>query len=306
MRASIASMTGRRFAKWWSCEDVPMSSDAPWDEMTKRWREMYQEQATLVQKNWLDSQSQLATALAGGAMTDPSASAASLAQLWRSWMTFGDSLLGSAPGVAGEARPGAAVLGALPESVSLSLASGGAVNEALRRMAEGPRLADVGASERLMAKVTELWLSFQNSARNYEGVVAGAWTQANSRFAERLSQRSGTERTIPDAKETLKLWLDTANQVLLETHRSQTFLDAQRQLLRAGMDFMLAEREFVEALVEPAGLPTRTEIDEVHRSIYELKRRVKALERGSAATSLGRSPARNSDRRREPSMGEDQ
>ena len=62
-------------------------------------------------------------------------------------------------------------------------------------------------------------------------------------------------KDIPDAKEKIKLWLDTANQVLLETHRSQKFLDAQRQLLRDGMDFMLAEREFVEALVEPAGLP---------------------------------------------------
>ena len=82
---------------------------------------------------------------------------------------------------------------------------------------------------------------------------------------------------MPDAKESLKLWLDVANQVLLETHRSEKFLDAQRQLLRSGMDFMLAEREFVEALVEPAGLPTRTEIDEVHRSIHELKRRVKTL-----------------------------
>src|SRR5262249_17944905 len=216
-------MTGRRFAKWWSCEDLPMSSDA-WEQMTKRWREAYQEHAALAQKNWLDGQSQLATALAGGAMSDPPTSAAALAELWRSWMSFGDSLWGSPAGVAGPAPPGTGGLGALPESVSLALASGGAVNEALRRMAEGPRLADVGASERLMAKVMELWLSVQKSARTYESVVAGAWAQANARFAERFSQRAGMGKDMPDAKESLKLWLDTANQVLLETHRSQKFL----------------------------------------------------------------------------------
>jgi hypothetical protein len=282
-----------------------MSSD-PWEAMTKRWGEMYQEQAALAQKNWLDGQSQLAAALAGGAMSDPSASAAALAQLFRSWTTFGDSLWGSPAGVAGEARPGAAAFGALPESVWLSLASGGAVNESLRRMAEGPRLADVGAPERLMAKLTQLWLSVQKSARNYESVVAGAWVHANTRFVERLSQRSGTGTDIADAKEALKVWLDIANQVLLETHRSQKFLDAQRQLLRDGMDFMLAEREFVETLVEPAGLPTRTEIDEVHRSVYELKRRVRTLERASAASSLDQALVPNSDRGRGTSEGEDQ
>ena len=259
-----------------------MSSD-PWEEMTRRWREVYQEHAALAQKNWQGGQTQLATALAGGATSDAPASATALAELWRSWTTFGGSLWGSPPGVAG---PGAAALGALPESVSLSLASGGAVSDALRRMAEGPHLADVGASERLMTRVMELWLSVQKSARHYESVVAGAWAQANTRFAERLAQRYGTGTDIPDAKESLKLWLDTANQVLLETHRSEKFLDAQRQLLRDGMDFMLAEREFVEALVEPAGLPTRTEMDEVHRSIHELKRRVKTLERASVTTSL--------------------
>jgi|KBSSwiStaDraftv2_1062776.scaffolds.fasta_scaffold280632_2 polyhydroxyalkanoate synthase subunit PhaE len=286
-----------------------MSSD-PWEEMTRRWREVYQEHAALAQKNWQDGQTQLATALAGGAMSDRPASTTALAELWRSWTTFGGSLWGSPPGVTGEARPGAGALGALPESVSLSLASGGAVSDALRRMGEGPRLADVGASERLMTRVMELWLSVQKSARHYESVVAGAWAQANTRFAERLAQRYGTGTDIPDAKESLKLWLDTANQVLLETHRSEKFLDAQRQLLRDGMDFMLAEREFVEALVEPAGLPTRTEIDEVHRSVHELKRRVKALERASAATSLDQpsvpATAATDRRRRATSKGQEQ
>jgi hypothetical protein len=255
-----------------------MTSD-PWEEMTRRWREMYQEHASLARKNFLDGQAQLATALAGGAVVDPG-------ELWRSWMAFGDSLWGSPLGGGGDAASGAGAIGALRESVSLSLASGGAVSEALRRMAEGPRLADVGTSQRLIAKVMKLWLSVQDSARTYESVVSGAWAQANTRFVERLSQRYGTGTDMPDAKESLKLWLDVANQVLLETHRSEKFLDAQRQLLRSGMDFMLAEREFVEALVEPAGLPTRTEIDEVHRSIHELKRRVKTLERASVTTSL--------------------
>ncbi len=90
-------------------------------------------------------------------------------------------------------------------------------------------------------------------------------------MAER--QRAGNGELDP--KEALKVWLDIATQVLIETHRSPEFLEAQQQLLRAGLDFMLAEREFVETLVKPMGLPTRSEIDEVHRNVQDLKSRSK-------------------------------
>ena len=45
------------------------------------------------------------------------------------------------------------------------------VGDAIRRMTEGPRFADVGAAERRMARVMELWLSVQTAARHYESVV---------------------------------------------------------------------------------------------------------------------------------------
>jgi hypothetical protein len=56
----------------------------------------------------------------------------------------------------------------------------------------------------------------------------------------------------------------------------------------------------VESLVEPAGLPTRSEIDEVHHSVLDLKRRVRALEKAAkvepavpqAAATPARKPAR--------------
>jgi hypothetical protein len=65
-------------------------------------------------------------------------------------------------------------------------------------------------------------------------------------------------------------------------------------------------------MVEPAGLPTRTEIDEVHRSLYELKRRLRALEKAGAkaegepeqpadkATKPARKPAARKPAARKP------
>jgi hypothetical protein len=187
------------------------------------------------------------------------AQANAMGEMWRSWMSMATP---SAPDTA-------ALFGGLQ------------VGDLLKQMTEGPQLADAGTAEQRMARLAERWIEVQTASRAYEGVVAAAWMTANQSFARKLQQRF-TAGDTPKADDALKLWLEIANTTLLETQRSPSFLEAQRQLLRRGMEFLLAQREVVEAVVEPAGLPTRTEIDEVHRSIHELKRRVRTLERAGS------------------------
>lgn len=253
----------------------------PWEEMTSRWKDLYDEQAKVAQQ-WVESQTQLATTLSGmGGEAGMPADVAAMADLWRSAMALGSSGVGvpglEATGIAND------TIGKMLDPVSMSLMGGNRVGEAIRRMTEGPRFADVGSIERDMAQVMELYLAVQSSARQYEGVVAQAWVQVNQRFATEMSKRFTSGQTPLPTKDALKAWLDIANDTLMRTHRSTPFLEAQRQLLRAGMDFLLAERKLVEQLVEPAGLPTRSEIDELHNTVHTLKRRLRALERDRRA-----------------------
>lgn len=242
-----------------------------WDELAKRWREMYADQAAQAQKNWFTQ--------SGGAMPGAPAGASAFTDLWRSWTTLGNSLWGSSGNDVSNGIPGAGVMGGLPDSISLSLAGGGVVSDLLRRVTEGPSFADVGAPEKLMARVMEQWLAVQKSTQEYEFILAGNWAETNTRYAEQMAERYRTGKGELDPKEALKVWLDISNQVLLGTQRSEKFLAAQRQLLRDGLDFILVEREFIENLAKPIGLPTRSEIDEVHRNVHELKKQVKALQK---------------------------
>jgi hypothetical protein len=272
------------------------SSQPPWDDLTGRWRELYEEQAKVSQM-WLDSQAQLAKTLAGVSDQEGTgtlaAGATALADLWRSGMALG-SVGTNLPGLESTGIANA-TLGRMLDPVSLSLMGGNQVGEAIRRMTEGPRLADVGSIERRMAEVMELYVEVQAATRSYEAVVAGAWMEANQSFATTMAKRfSGAELVEP--KEALKTWLGIADEVLTKTHRSSAYLEAQRRLLRAGMDFLLAERELVEVLVEPAGLPTRSEIDELHRTVHRLKRQVRALEKAkttSGGARAKRAPAKS-------------
>jgi polyhydroxyalkanoate synthase subunit PhaE len=265
-------------------------SDTPfsWDDLTGRWRQLYEEQAKVGQM-WFDSQAELAKTLAGasGQAADTATSATALAELWRSGMALG-SIGTSLPGLDSTSVANT-TLGRMLDPVALSLMGGTHVGEAIRRMTEGPRLADVGSVERRMARVMELYVEVQAATRGYEAVVAGAWMEVNQSFATAMAKRLGGAEAFPP-KEALKTWLAIADEVLTRTHRTPEYLEAQRRLLGAGMDFLLAERELVELLVEPAGLPTRTEVDELHRTVQGLKRKVRALEK--AADAPKKAPAK--------------
>jgi polyhydroxyalkanoate synthase subunit PhaE len=265
-------------------------SATSWEDLNRRWRELSTQQADATQQ-WLAGQAQLASTLGGVAASTGGDSengstaaddAAALSELWRSWMSLG-SLGSLVPNMPGANADGTAqeTLGRMFDPVSLSMMGGNQVGEAIRRMTEGPRFADVGETERRMAQVMELYLAVQSAARTYESVIAAAWMEANQLFAARLGERFAAQESALQPKDFLKLWLDIANEVLVKTHRTEGFLEAQRQLLRSGMDFLLAERDLVEELVEPAGLPTRSELDELHQSVQILKRRVRKLERAA-------------------------
>jgi polyhydroxyalkanoate synthase subunit PhaE len=114
-----------------------------------------------------------------------------------------------------------------------------------------------------------------------------AWTRAAGAFAKRLNER--TERGEPpldSVRAFLTLWGETANEILLETQRSDTFLETQREVLNASTDLRLAQRKVAEFYSEMFGYPTRAELDDVHKAVTELRRELRALKRSTPRVAL--------------------
>ena len=64
------------------------------------------------------------------------------------------------------------------------------VDEALQRMAEGPRLADLWNVERQFAEVFNAWIRLRQRSFEHNKVMLDAWTRAAGAFAKRLNERS--------------------------------------------------------------------------------------------------------------------
>jgi hypothetical protein len=59
-------------------------------------------------------------------------------------------------------------------------------------------------------------------------------------------------------------------------------LKSQRETLKASTDLRLAQRSVAEFYAEMFGYPTRAELDDVHKSITELRREVRTDRRRRA------------------------
>jgi polyhydroxyalkanoate synthase subunit PhaE len=155
----------------------------------------------------------------------------------------------------------------------------GEMDDVLGRMAEGPRFADLWEAERRYLGVLQAWMNLRRRGLEHSAVVLDAWLKAARGFSEQLASRSGTGTKALDAKAALTLWTETANQQLLETQRSEPFLQTQAAMIRATTALRMAQQELVEHFGKQYGFPTRTELDDVHRTVTELRRELRAMRR---------------------------
>jgi hypothetical protein len=145
----------------------------------------------------------------------------------------------------------------------------------MEKLTEGPTYATLWDLDRKMLGLQKLWVERAQDVELYWEVMQGAWKRALERFMKAAGDSKG--EPITSGRQLLDLWLATANKALVEMHRSEEFLEAQRRMTRSSTEYRLAEREIAEAFCEVHHIPTRTEVDELQRTVAELRREVRAL-----------------------------
>ena len=123
------------------------------------------------------------------------------------------------------------------------------------------------------------WLAYTAALERYQSVMGTAWLNAFKRFATDLAKDS-----VPDTSDGLPAWeviqarwQQAAGAELGAAQRSDDFLAAQRDLIRARLDCSAMLRGKVEGMAKMLGLPTRDEVDELHQTLHGLKRELRAL-----------------------------
>ncbi|MFQ5566452.1 MAG: poly(R)-hydroxyalkanoic acid synthase subunit PhaE, partial [Paracoccaceae bacterium] len=121
------------------------------------------------------------------------------------------------------------------------------------------------------------WRAYTAALERYRAVMAAAWLAAFKRFTEGLEQDDEAGGEPPDWQAIQARWQAAADAELAAAQRGETFLAAQRDLIRARLDCSSLLRGRIELIAQTLGLPTRAELDDLHRTVHGLKREVRAL-----------------------------
>jgi poly[(R)-3-hydroxyalkanoate] polymerase subunit PhaE len=199
----------------------------------------------------------------------------SMVGLWSAATAACNKLITTVPSLAGGDGVVEATFRKMLDPRSWTSATGG-LDDVLGRMAEGPRFADLLEIERRYASVLQAWVNLRRCSLEHNRVVLEAWLEAAGEFSEQLA--TGGAASL-DPKAALTLWTETANRQLLETQRSEPFLQTQAALIRATTELRMAQHELVEHFGKQYGFPTRTELDDVHRTLTELRRELRVTQR---------------------------
>ena len=172
----------------------------------------------------------------------------------------------------------------------------GPLDRAIEHLVDGPSYATLWTLDRKIVRAQKLRAEWLRDLAAWQLLVQGAWNEAIKRFLREVNAEGAPIKTW---RELTDLWVEIANDTLTETHRTPEFLEVQRRLTRSSTECRLAERDIAEAYCELHQVPTRTEVDELSHTVYELRRELRELKK-AASSAVGTTMPKPMRRPRKP------
>lgn len=172
----------------------------------------------------------------------------------------------------------------------------GAFDAGLRHVLEGPKYAMLFDLDRKLLTLRQLASQRDRDVAAFHAILLKAWNAAFERFSSSVA--STKVQALPTWRDMADRWLAVVNDTLIEAQRSEAFVEAQRKMLRSASDHRLQERKIAEAWCDAFHVPTRTEMDEMQRTVAELRRQLRALERAGGPRPAASHPTASQPRKR--------
>jgi class III poly(R)-hydroxyalkanoic acid synthase PhaE subunit len=133
-----------------------------------------------------------------------------------------------------------------------------------------------GFNHKLM-KALDAWEKLYPTSIDYQLVLAEIQQQSLEELRQTLISRAEKGETVKDWQQLQRLWSLSADNVFEKAFCLEDNLKVRGRFLNALNHYKLCQQELMELWMKTMNMPLRSEIDEVHKSIYELRKEVKRL-----------------------------
>ncbi|MGH7771563.1 MAG: class III poly(R)-hydroxyalkanoic acid synthase subunit PhaE [Candidatus Binatia bacterium] len=147
------------------------------------------------------------------------------------------------------------------------------------RLLECPSLGHTRELNEVLLKGFGAWVDYRRASFEYQVGLAETWTHAFEEFMQKLVSLAEKGETVQNVRQLLFLWIDVIDQAFAEVFRSEEYIRKQGHLVNTATAYKLREREIVEAFLKTSHLPSRSELDEAYRRIYDLRKEAKELKK---------------------------
>jgi class III poly(R)-hydroxyalkanoic acid synthase PhaE subunit len=129
------------------------------------------------------------------------------------------------------------------------------------------------------------WLENQQALSEYQLLVGNVWLDAFAALMQKLIELAQAGKTIEGQRQLLDLWVEVADNKFIELFHSEAYATAQSRYVNGSMALRRHQRELLEVWLRQNDLPTRSDLDEAHRNLHDLRKEVKALKKALQAVT---------------------
>jgi hypothetical protein len=125
--------------------------------------------------------------------------------------------------------------------------------------------------------------AYQNALQRYQALILKASQRSFVLLEDKLAEHDAPGRRIESLRALYDLWVDAAEQAYAEVASSDEFRQVYGDLVNAQMRVRSLIQKEVERIGVDLGMPTRAELNSVHRRLDELRRALRQRDDGAIA-----------------------
>jgi len=128
----------------------------------------------------------------------------------------------------------------------------------------------------------EAWKNLYKASINYQIVLADIQVRSFEALMRELVAKAEKGNTVQNWRQFQQIWSEVSDTVFEESFCKEENLKIRGNFINALNSYRLKQQELMELSMNMMNMPVRSEIDEIHKTIYELRKEVKTLKKALA------------------------
>ncbi|HEY9623117.1 MAG TPA: class III poly(R)-hydroxyalkanoic acid synthase subunit PhaE [Crinalium sp.] len=128
-----------------------------------------------------------------------------------------------------------------------------------------------------LLRAFDAWANFYRTSIDYQTVMTDIQVRSFEELMRKLVALAEKGEPVKDWRQFQQLWGSVADDVYEQAFCSEDNLKVRGRFLNALNTYRICQQDLLELWMKLLNLPSREEVDEVHKNIYELRKEMKAL-----------------------------